>query len=35
MGTIFVGFNADQRILRAMLASMLGADGGPHTGCSP
>jgi putative iron-dependent peroxidase len=28
-GTIFVGFSADQRILRAMLASMLGADGGP------
>ena len=28
-GTIFVGFSADQRILRAMLESMLGVDGGP------
>jgi putative iron-dependent peroxidase len=28
-GTIFVGFSHDQRTLRTMLASMLGADGGP------
>jgi putative iron-dependent peroxidase len=28
-GTIFVGFSHDQATLRAMLMSMLGADGGP------
>jgi putative iron-dependent peroxidase len=28
-GTIFVGFSADQRILAAMLDSMVGRDGGP------
>ena len=28
-GTIFVGFSHDQGTLRTMLASMLGADGGP------
>ena len=28
-GTIFVGFSADQPILRAMLESMVGADHGP------
>ena len=28
-GTIFVGFCHDQRILRSMLESMVGADGGP------
>ncbi len=28
-GTIFVGFSRDQRILQAMLASMVGAGGGP------
>ena len=28
-GTIFVGFSADQRILRAMLESMIGAGDGP------
>ena len=28
-GTIFVGFCRDQRILQAMLESMVGADGGP------
>jgi len=28
-GTIFVGFSGDQRILRAMLESMAGLNGGP------
>jgi hypothetical protein len=28
-GTIFVGFSHDQGTLRTMLASMLGAEGGP------
>jgi deferrochelatase/peroxidase EfeB len=28
-GTIFVGFSADQRILDAMLRSMVGTDGRP------